>query len=144
MTGSLTRWLVNVVILTLGMGTAVAISWFAFASRYQSFGLDPASVLTVTRLTVYGSQCLFVAAFAFLFTSRRLRAITPAQLAGLVGTAWVGEGIVLTLIGEPIVANELDPAIAWYYWLVATAGPLQPAAAFAGGWLGIRRSGYGR
>jgi hypothetical protein len=41
------------------------------------------------------------------------------------------------VIGEPIVANELDPAIAWYYWLAATAGPLQPVVAFSAGWLGL-------
>jgi hypothetical protein len=44
----------------------------------------------------------------------------------------------LSRCGAPLVANELDPEIAWYYWLVATAGPIQPAVAFSGGWLGLR------
>jgi hypothetical protein len=45
---------------------------------------------------------------------------------------------VLTLIGGNFVANELDPEIAWYYWLAATAGPLQPMVGIVGAWVGIR------
>jgi hypothetical protein len=44
----------------------------------------------------------------------------------------------LSRCGAPLVANELDPEIARSYWLVATAGPIQPAVAFSGGWLGLR------
>ena len=60
------------------------------------------------------------------------------MLAGTLVAAWVGEGVVLTILGAPLVANELDPEIAWYYWLVATAGPLQPIAGIGGAWVGIR------
>lgn len=130
---------VTLAILTLGMGAAVTASWFAFASRNQSFGLDPASVLSPSRLLVYGTQFLLIAAFVFWLTQGRLRNASARQVGLLVTAAWLGEGLVLTVIGEPIVANELDPVIAWYYWLVATGGPLQPAAAFVGGWLGLRR-----
>ncbi|HEX7196972.1 MAG TPA: hypothetical protein VF364_09105, partial [Candidatus Limnocylindria bacterium] len=94
--------------------------------------------LVTPRLAVYGSQFVLVAALLAWQARRRLRGTSPGMLAVLVTAAWLGEGAVLTVIGEPLVANELDPEIAWYFWLVATAGPLQPAVAFAGGWLGLR------
>ena len=125
-------------ILTLGMGAAVTASWFAFASRIQTFGLDLATVVSPSRLLVYGTQFLLIGAFVFWLAQGRLRHESALHVGLLVTAAWLGEGLVLTVIGEPIVANELDPSIAWYYWLVATGGPLQPAAAFVGGWLGLR------
>lgn len=127
-------------ILTLGMGAAVTAPWMAFASRNQSYGLDPSAVLSTTRLLVYGTQFLLIGAFVFWLAQGRLRHASASHLGLLVTAAWLGEGLVLTVIGEPIVANELDPAVAWYYWLVATGGPLQPAAAFTGGWLGLRHA----
>ena len=133
----MTTHVLTVAILTLGMGLAVTVSWFAFG-RVDSYSLDPAAMVTPSRLLVYGSQLLLVAAFLYWQARGRLRGASPALLAVLVTAAWLGEGVVLTIIGEPLVANELDPEIAWYFWLVATAGPLQPSAAFAGGWLGQR------
>ena len=32
------------------------------------------------------------------------------------------------LIFGTFVANELTPVVAWYYWLLATGGPMQPIA----------------
>jgi hypothetical protein len=130
-----TRHLPTVAILTLGMGVAVTVSWFSFG-RVDSYSLDPAAMVSPSRLLVYGSQFLLVAVFLYWQTRSRLRGASPALLTVLVTAAWLGEGVVLTVIGEPLVANELDPEIAWYFWLVATAGPLQPVVAFAGGWLG--------
>ncbi|MGH2402551.1 MAG: hypothetical protein ACRDE6_07540 [Candidatus Limnocylindria bacterium] len=135
----MTRLLLTVTILMLGMGAAVAVSWFAFG-RVDSYSLEPAAMLTPSRLLVYGSQFLLVGALLFWQARGQLRGVSPAMLAVLVTAAWLGEGAVLTVIGEPLVANELDPEIAWYFWLVATAGPLQPAAAFIGGLLGQRRA----
>jgi hypothetical protein len=54
-------------------------------------------------------------------------------------SGWIGEGIVLTLIGG-LIANELNPLNAWWFWLVATAGPMQPLVAILGGWVGRRQS----
>jgi len=124
--------------LTLGMGVAVAISWFLFFRDVDNFGLDPASLVRFPRWAIYAVQYLMVAVLLYAVTRRWLRGVTNASLAGAVTVAWVLQGAVLTVIGAPLVANELDPEIAWYYWLVATGGPLQPAAAFAGGWLALR------
>ena len=134
------RHVASVGLLTLGMGLAVTISWFAFAARFQVFDFAPTTVFTPSRLAVYGSQFLLVAAVAYVVARRRLRGLSIWPLIAIVTAAWLGEGVVLTVIGEPLVANELDPAIAWWYWLVATAGPLQPMAGVAGGWLGLRRA----
>ena len=136
----LRRHLRSLTILTLGMGAAVTISWFAFARPLPPLGLDPASVLHPTRLTIYGVQLILVGILTFWHARTGLRAATDLTLAWLVIAAWLGQGLVLTLIGEQVVANALSPAVAWYYWIVATAGPLQPLAAFIGGWLALRRA----
>lgn len=131
------RW-TTVAVLTLGMGIAVTVSWFAFG-RGDPLGLEPHHMLTLRRVTIYGSQFLAIGAFVFILVRTRLTAWSPVTLWAAVTSAWLLEGIVLTVIG-PVVANELTPRVAWYYWLVATGGPLQPVAAFVGGWLGLRRA----
>lgn len=52
----------------------------------------------------------------------------------------------LTLVltaGGTLLANELHPEFAWFYWLIGTGGPIQPAAAAVGGSLGLRRRASG-
>ena len=120
------------------MGVATAISWSLFFRSLDSYGLDPASILRPARLAVYAMQFLLVGAFVCALARWRFRRMTCTTLAVAAGVAWVLEGVVLTVIGEPLVANELDPSIAWYYWLAATAGPLQPTVAFVGGCVGLR------
>jgi hypothetical protein len=132
------RWS-NVIAMTLGMGLAVTVSWFAFG-RGDSYGLEPLDVLTQRRLWIYGSQFVVIGAFLYALTRTRLQAVSAVTLWASVTSAWLLEGVVLTVIGAPLVANELDPHVAWYFWLVATAGPLQPVAAFVGGWLGLRQT----
>jgi hypothetical protein len=132
------RWS-NVIAMTLGMGLAVTVSWFAFG-RGDSYGLEPLDVLTQRRLWIYGSQFVVIGAFLYALTRTRLQAVSAVTLWASVTSAWLLEGVVLTVIGAPLVANELDPHVAWYFWLVATAGPLQPVAAFVGGWLGLRHA----
>ena len=127
----------DIAILTLGMGVAVTISWFVFFRQLDSYSLDLPAMVHPVRLMVYATQFLLVGVLAFGLVRLRMRNVTPGQLAITVLAAWVGEGVVLTIIGAPLVANELDPEIAWYYWLVATAGPVQPAVAFLAGWLGL-------
>jgi hypothetical protein len=132
------RWS-DIAILMLGMGVAVTISWFAFADHHhESYSLDLASVLRPSRLLVYATQFLLIAGFVLMMVRGRLRTLAVPTLGLAVVAAWIGEGILLTVFGGSLVANELDPEIAWYYWLVATAGPLQPAVAFIAGWLGLR------
>lgn len=130
------RWS-TVAILTFAMGVATGISWFLFFRSLDSYGLDPASLLRPARLAVYAMQFLLVGGFVYALARWRFRRMTRTTLAVAVGVAWVLEGVVVTVIGEPLVANELDPSIAWYYWLAATAGPLQPTVAFVGGWVGL-------
>ena len=132
------RWSA-VAVMTLGMGIAVTISWFVFG-RQDSLGLEPHDMLTQRRLGIYGSQFLLIGGFLYALTRTWLLAWSTVTLWASVTTAWLLEGVVLTVIGEPLVANELSPLVAWYFWLVATAGPLQPLAAFVGGWLGLRRA----
>jgi hypothetical protein len=132
------RWS-SVIVMTLGMGLAVTVSWFGFG-RGDSFGLEPHDLLTQRRLWIYGSQFVLIGGFLYALTRTWLRALSAVTLSASVTSAWLLEGIVLTVIGEPLVANELSPLVAWYFWLVATAGPLQPVAAFVGGRLGLRHA----
>ena len=52
--------------------------------------------------------------------------------------AWVGELLVLFFAGT-LFAGELVPEVSWFYWLIGTGGPLQPAAVILGMWLAGRR-----
>lgn len=134
------RWS-SVSTLTIAMGVAVAVSWLWFG-RGDPLSLEPHHMLTVRRLAIYGSQFLGIAAFVFLMVRLQLRAWSAVKLWAEVSVAWLGQGVVLTLIGT-FVANELTPIVAWYFWLVATAGPLQPIAGFVGGWLALRSAPSG-
>lgn len=53
----------------------------------------------------------------------------------LILVSWIGEVVVLTL-GGSILANELVPTVAWFYWLIGTGGPMQPIAAIVGAVIG--------
>jgi predicted cation transporter len=55
------------------------------------------------------------------------------MLVLVMACAWIGQGLVLAAIGEPLIANEIELSNAWYFWLVATAGPIQPLAGVIGG-----------
>jgi hypothetical protein len=130
----------TLVILTLGMGAATATSWSLFFRSLDSYGIGPAEIVQPARLAVYATQLGLVGLLLYALARWRFRRMTGTTLAVAVGAAWLLEGVVLTVVGEPLVANELDPSIAWYYWLAATAGPLQPAVAFVGGWFGLRHA----
>ncbi len=126
------------------MGIAVVISWMTFALPFgplsDSFGLDPESLIRPRRLGIYATQFTLVAVLGFVVGSRWLPGVRAPALASGFALGWVLEGVVLTVIGAPLVANEIAPDRAWYYWLVATAGPLQPVVAFLSAWLGQRAS----
>ena len=124
-------------VTTMLMAIAVTVSWFAFG-RGDSYGLGPDDMLTQRRLWIYGSQFLLIGVGLYALAGTWFRRWSAATLLVSVGLAWLLQGVLLTVLGERFVANELDPPVAWYFWLVATAGPLQPAAAFIGGWLGLR------
>lgn len=64
-------------------------------------------------------------------STARLPAST-ARLATIVTAAWLGEGLIFTLIG-PALADEIRFTDAWLLWLVATGFGLQPLAGLIGG-----------
>ena len=120
----------TLVLLTLALGTTVAASWLVFGGR-AAFG-GPDRVLEQSWPAIYGSQALLAALYG-LWVGR----VEPSRvwMLTLVTGAWLGELLALTLGGN-LLANELDPPVAWFYWWMATGGPLQPVAASAGGLLG--------
>jgi hypothetical protein len=118
------------------MGVAVAASWLTFGPRAIQAG--PLPVLEASWPWIYGSQVLLVGALTFLVVHRSRRLIPTGRLALLVIGGWLGELAVLTALGGVLLANEIDPDNAWWFWWWATGGPVQPAAAFAGGLRGIR------
>ena len=84
---------------------------------------------------IYGSQALLAAGFTCVFIRTRSFHFRGVHIVLLVLGAWTGELIALTA-GGTLLANELDPEVAWIFWWMATGGPLQPLAAIAGGLLG--------
>ena len=133
------RW-PGILLLTLGLGLAVAISWMTFFRLHPPLGLDAPSFVHPVRLAILGTQVALVGGFGYALGRSWLRATAPSGLGIAVAAAWLLEGLILTAIGEPLVANEINPLNAWYFWLVATGGPVQPMAAFAGGALGLRHA----
>lgn len=78
-----------------------------------------------------------LAAVVLYVTIRLFRSRLDAMsLAVVVVGAWLGEYLVLA---SGVIDNDLNPGNALFYWVLATAGPMQPAAAFIGGWLALRR-----
>lgn len=91
-------------------------------------------VLADRWLLIYASQALLAGLVGFALANRAPR--TSMDGMGLVvAVAWIGEGLVLTL-GGTLLANELVPAVAWFYWLIGTGGVVQPVAAVVGAGIG--------
>ena len=119
-------------ILTLALGSTVAISWLIFGGTIAFRG--PMRVLADRWLLIYASQALLAGLVGFALANRAPR--TSMDGMGLVvAVAWIGEGLVLTL-GGTLLANELVPAVAWFYWLIGTRGVVQPVAAVVGAGIG--------
>lgn len=122
------RILLTIAAFSLALSCTVAISWFVFG-REMPIG-SPLSALA--RPWIYISQALMAVPIG-LFAPRWVGpAATQGRMLLLIFAAWVGEPILLTALGT-FVANELTPLVAWYYWLIATGGPMQPIAALVGG-----------
>lgn len=128
---------VMIATLTVALGATVALAWLAFGGSASFRG--PIRALEESWPLIYGGQALFAAAVGFVAgrpiveTYGWWRGSVVAILA-----AWVGEWVVLFFAGT-LFAGELVPQVAWFYWLIGTGGPLQPAAALAGVWLASRR-----
>lgn len=125
---------VALALLTLVLGTTVALSWLIFGGRGAFLG--PIRVLRESWPAIYGFQAALAAIALFLFARRQAATLRPSRLVLLVVGAWLGELLVLTA-GGTLLANELDPEFAWFYWLIGTGAPIQPAAAAIGGLLGM-------
>lgn len=122
--------------LTLGLGATVALSWFVFGGSAAFRGPLPA--LRDSWPAIYGGQAVLAAAGTFWFV-RLAAPLTVSRLAALIVAAWVGEWLVL-FAGGRLIAGELGPEFAWFYWLIGTGGPAQPVAAFLGGLFALRRA----
>jgi hypothetical protein len=125
---------ITLAILTLALGATVPVSWLAFGGRLAAIGPDRA--LEQAGPWIYGSQAVLAAVIGAAAALRLGRGVSVVTLILLMFGAWLGELVVLTLGGN-LVANEIDPPVAWFWWLLATAGPIQPLAASAGvlaGW----------
>lgn len=121
--------------LTLVFGLIVGVSWTIVGGRIAwQGGLE--SVIRDAWLPLYGLQAAFAAGVVFAFVQRtRVRSVV--RLLGLVVGAWLGQLVVLTVAGG-LLANEIDPTNAWFFWFVATGGPVQPIAAILGGLVALR------
>jgi len=113
---------------TLALGFTVAISWFLFGGATAFRG--PLAVLGESWPLIYGAQAALAAVVGWLLVGA-VRALTPGRLTAVIAAAWVGEWAVLFVAGT-VLANELTPNVAWFFWLIATGGPIQPLAAIAG------------
>lgn len=126
----------RVVALTVVLGGTVAVSWLAFGGSASFRG--PIRALEDSWPLIYGSQALFAAIVGF---------VAAPFLAGTFGrrgavlailAAWVGEFFAL-FFGGTLLAGELVPEVAWFYWIIGTCGPLQPIAALVGASVTSRR-----
>ena len=126
-------WLTLIPALTLLLGLATAIAFYAVGG---SLALQGPYVLSQSWPLIYAVEAVLVGAAMFAAARLLRSAVDEPKLALLVIAAWLGEYVVLA---SGILADELNPANAIFYWLLATGGPLQLVAALLGGWLGLRR-----
>ncbi len=74
-------------ILTLGMGIAVAVSWFAFFRLLDSYGPELDAMVRPARLAVYATQFGMIVPYAYLLARWRQRGLPAARLAAIAVTA---------------------------------------------------------
>ena len=130
------RSVATVLALTLILGATVAISWLAFGGSAAFRG--PIRALEDAWPLIYGSQALFAAVVGFVAAPFLARAFGRRGAVLAILAAWVGEFFVL-FFGGTLFAGELVPEVAWFYWIIGTAGPLQPIAALVGASVTSRR-----
>jgi hypothetical protein len=123
----------GIVGLTLALGASVFVAWSLALGRLAGTGLG--TVLRDQPFVVLGLVALFAAAIGAGVGVVAARWWSPRTIVLVLVGAWIGELVVLIVAGL-LLANEITPATAPWLWLLATGGPVQPAAAVAGGWLG--------
>lgn len=126
------RWLFEVPILTVALGFSLAFAYFLVGGQ---LALRGPYALARSWPLIYPLMALFAAVVGATFGRLSGRRLTAGSIALLVLLGWIGEYFVLA---SRILADELDPVSSLGFWVMATGGPLQPAAAVLGAWLGRR------
>lgn len=125
------RFLLATFGLTLALDATVVASWTAVGG--SEVGTGPWHTFRTSGLVVYAVQVLLAAAVTFAFVRLAPRYQTPRRLLLLVGGAWIGELVVLLLVGSVLASEFKDPSVATSIWVLGTGGPVQPIAALIGG-----------
>lgn len=120
------------VLLTLVLGGMTYLAFYLVGGNPYVSG--PAGVRESWYL-IYPLVALLAAAVGYGLGLALRQRLGLGGLLVVIAGAWLGQYMVLA---SGILADELNPRIAVDYWLLATAGPLQPASALLGGWLGLR------
>lgn len=121
-----------ILVLTLALGLCVAASLYIVGGRVALLG---PGVVERSWPLIYLLQALFAAGLLFGVARAGRDRLHLGRVAVVVVGAWLGQYLVLA---SGILADELNPVNATYYWILATGGPLQPIAALVGGALGLR------
>jgi len=117
---------------TLMLGLATAVAFYVVGGRVALAG--PYVLVTLGQWPwIYALEMLLVVGLGFLLGLYVGDRQTFRWLAGVVVIAWLGEYVVLAL---RVLADELNPVSSAYFWILATAGPIQPVSALGGVWLG--------
>jgi hypothetical protein len=117
------------VILTVSLGGTVMVSWVAVRGTSVLHG--PGPFLDPTWYLVWSLQAVLAGVIGVVAGRAWGRDASPKGLIALVVAAWVGELLVVTMIG-PLLSNDLDVIHGPFIWLVATGGLLQPVATAVG------------
>lgn len=120
-------------VLTFVLGTTTALAFFVVGGRLALLG---PGVLWQSWPLIYGLVAVFSAAVLAVVGLVLRNRLTAKALGAVVLGAWFGQYLVLA---SGVLADEFTPLNAIFYWLLATGGPIQPAAAILGGWLGLRK-----
>lgn len=126
----------RILITTIVLGGTVAFGWLAWGavddipSLLPRIKVEAALPLLVLLAIAAGLAMAVVVRTSWADVTVRVLAIT-------VGLAWLAEGALFALIG-PLLADEIDAANAWWFWLLATGFGMQPVGALVGGLLAKR------
>lgn len=123
------------VVMTFALGFSTAAAFYAVGGRLALMG---PYVLVREWPAIYFLVAVFAVAVGLVLGAVEL-SLSGRRLVAVIVGAWVGEYLVLA---SGVLSNEL--AI-WYsplngvgIWIAATAGPMQPVAAWLGAVLGRR------
>jgi len=125
------RTLAAIVVMTVALGFSTAAAFFAVGGRVALLGT---SVLSREWPAIYGLLGLFAVGVGLLFGTA-CSSWPPRRIVLVILGGWIGEYLVLA---SGLLALELNPLNSLYYWLLATAGPMQPVLAWIGALAGQR------